>query len=796
MGKPLDIKPEILSQLAQLTSKAYPQETNINSIQPQMEGGIPFKNVLIPEEIPTNNTQLASNLYPNQTPDLPSQLQPQTLYNNLRNEGAYSADFLSNPLPKNHITPAAQGFIENVNYSAFTNQQIMGLQMSLDPMNQLQMGLMAPNINISQIQPIVQPMPMNPTPISGPNPSNLLHENYATGIQGLNQGLAPSHIHPVSKTPEPGSNILGEKSSGNQAMQNLNMLSDDIDATNVPEEAQNRLTFLLNNLEVNKMDERLGEFRTLLENDATQKWFSKILVYKRAAQENINLSTMLMNYSALMNKLNKKSLFTQVTKDTYACIHRYLNMPLAQSDKVNQRKNVLKNLGIWLGQLTLKREKPIVLKYLNLKNLLLEACQNNKLQLVLPLVCKILEQSKETVVFKAKNPWLSVILGLLCEIKSLTDIKTSTCFEIQVLFHNLGLEEVIIQPTDFLSPGKLNQKLYSMINQQKPPVQNPNPMPNVYPVVKPMQPFVQPVAVTKPVEFATSPPSNSVISNPAYGSTLTNTLISTQTTNYANNLKILQLPEYITIDDKNLNMFTESGINLKIIVAQAVEAAIKDIIPPVVSRSVTIALITTRQLALKDFSLEPDERKILRGTHLIVQNLSGSLALVTCREPLRVALCQYLKEYLTEQTSLDEESIDKIVQITSLDNLDLGCALIKKAVIEKALEDVNNDQIILDILKKRRIPREKGENYFDENYVRMTQFLPEALRPSVRGLTDDQLKIYEDFGTNPKKITQNNNQLYNSNNQNFANNQINNRNLANASKKEEENVEKKNEFDL
>jgi CCR4-NOT transcription complex subunit 1 len=32
---------------------------------------------------------------------------------------------------------------------------------------------------------------------------------------------------------------------------------------------------------------------------------------------------------------------------------------------------------------------------------------------------------------------------------------------------------------------------------------------------------------------------------------------------------------------------------------------------------------------------------------------------------------------------------EDIIQIASVDNLDLGCALIKKAVIEKALEDVN-----------------------------------------------------------------------------------------------------------
>ena len=76
-----------------------------------------------------------------------------------------------------------------------------------------------------------------------------------------------------------------------------------------------------------------------------------------------------------------------------------------------------------------------------------------------------------------------------------------------------------------------------------------------------------------------------------------------------NQLKIAQLPEYITINQKVLAPYITENLNLKMIVAQAVENAIKEIITPVISRSVTIALITTRELALKDFAFEPDEKK-------------------------------------------------------------------------------------------------------------------------------------------------------------------------------------------
>ena len=68
-----------------------------------------------------------------------------------------------------------------------------------------------------------------------------------------------------------------------------------------------------------------------------------------------------------------------------------------------------------------------------------------------------------------------------------------------------------------------------------------------------------------------------------------------------------------------------------------------------VDRSVTIALITTRELVLKDFAFDQNFNKILNAANLIVQNLAGSLALVTCREPLKMQLTTNLKKSLQNQ---------------------------------------------------------------------------------------------------------------------------------------------------
>lgn len=72
------------------------------------------------------------------------------------------------------------------------------------------------------------------------------------------------------------------------------------------------------------------------------------------------------------------------------------------------------------------------------------------------------------------------------------------------------------------------------------------------------------------------------------------------------------------------------------------------IILPVVERSVTIAGISTRELVMKDFVTDPSEDKIRKAGHLMAQKLAGSLALVTCKEPLRSNLPAHIRNCLVE----------------------------------------------------------------------------------------------------------------------------------------------------
>jgi CCR4-NOT transcription complex subunit 1 len=84
----------------------------------------------------------------------------------------------------------------------------------------------------------------------------------------------------------------------------------------------------------------------------------------------------------------------------------------------NERK-ILKDLGSWLGIVTLARNKPILMKDLELKELIIDSFQTGRASAIVPLVTKILDHSFKTKVFHQKNPWLLAILSLLHEIHNI-----------------------------------------------------------------------------------------------------------------------------------------------------------------------------------------------------------------------------------------------------------------------------------------------------------------------------------------------------------------------------------------
>ncbi len=293
-------------------------------------------------------------------------------------------------------------------------------------------------------------------------------------------------------------------------------------SSDIVEEWKNKVKFSLNNCSNSNIEEKSNEIRSYLTEEKLIQWFAKYIVYQRAPLE-ANFHSMYIN---LVSKIGKKEIFTIMIKETCSLLNKIIeyNQAFSTPERLylqGNDKNSFKNLGSWLGLLTIGRNKPIVIKDFDVKTIIVEGYESQKLDYILPLVCKILAHgSHPNSVFKPKNAWMNAILSLLSEVGQLPEIRikiTLKC-EIQLLLNHFGLKEEDIIPSKILS-GKKSQR-----KKEAPKVS----------------------------ENQELNGQNKILANESH-------------------LTINELPEYVTINPSTLNLIP----NLKSIVAGALDRAIK-----------------------------------------------------------------------------------------------------------------------------------------------------------------------------------------------------------------------------
>jgi len=344
------------------------------------------------------------------------------------------------------------------------------------------------------------------------------------------------------------------------------------------------------------------------------------------------------------------------------------------------------------------------------------------------------------------------LLGVFRSVYNVDGLKMNIKFEVEVLCKNLGtkLEDIP------LKDGELAKRIA--------PVKEKNPDFNIK-------------ASTK-ASVSSQGPSSNALSTPDAKNALSISLQddSTRTPTSSGGddeaTVIPNLAAYVTVNQSLNELLQQSAqqgtlasLNttaLKRAVPIAVDRAIREIIQPVVERSVTIACITTKEIVTKDFAMESDDNKMRKAGQLMVANLAGSLALVTCREPLRSSVSTHLRQLLTPNTSgsdgklteQEQNVIEQCVQICATDNLELGCMLIEKAATEKAVRDV--DEALSQQLSSRRKHRDQtGQPFYDMsifgNNQRYPAGLPDQLRPKPGGLRAEHFQLYDSFQRLPRQ---------------------------------------------
>ncbi|KAK0709555.1 CCR4-Not complex component, Not1-domain-containing protein [Lasiosphaeria miniovina] len=463
---------------------------------------------------------------------------------------------------------------------------------------------------------------------------------------------------------------------------------------NPSSDAQGKIQFVLNNLTDTTLQSMFKELREMLESKH-QQWFASHLVEERAKmQPNYHHV-----YLDLVKQFEDRALWGKVLRETYVSVSRMLNSELTLQNTTERTH--LKNLGGWLGLLTLARDKPIKQKNVAFKQLLIEAHDTKRLIVVIPFVCKVLIQGASSNIFRPPNPWLMEIIHLLIELYHNAELKLNLKFEIEVLCKGLSLDHKNIEPSGEILNRVPIEEVADSIGQES-------------------------------LDAFENLPLNRMPS--AANTLITHTLPS-----------IPDLGPGLTVPATEV----VSPVKLREIILGSLTAALEDIIQPVVDRSVTIAAISTQQMIHKDFATEPDENRVRNAAINMVKSTAGNLALVTSKEPLRANFTNHLRNFSSD---LPQGLPEGIIMLCVNSNLDLASDVIEKSAQERAVPEI--EEMIENEMEARRRHRLQRPNdpFIDPTLSRWAMTIPHPfkLNPNINGLNAEQMAIYDDFARQPR----------------------------------------------
>ncbi|XP_056008647.1 CCR4-NOT transcription complex subunit 1-like isoform X3 [Ostrea edulis] len=504
-----------------------------------------------------------------------------------------------------------------------------------------------------------------------------------------------------------------------------------------PETVQDKVFFIFNNLSLANMVQKAEEFKKEVTEEYLP-WAAQYLVMKRASIEP-NFHTLYANF---VDALNLSKLATMVTKETFRNIR-----VLLRSDKGDANfsdRTLLKNLGHWLGMLTLAKNKPILQIDIDLKGLLYEAYHKSSRELlyVVPFTAKVVESCAKSKVFKPPNPWTVAIMNALAELHQEPDLKLNLKFEIEVLCKTLNINLGDLKPGNYLKDTLRLQTHEPQLSSVKPVMQpapiTPQPEPSLILTAS------TPTVTTTTVTTAATVPTTSTPNLPprpqfAYEDINTN--------NFATLANQIHMSGQVAL--------LQTYPNLKQLVKMAVEKSVQELMPPVVERTNKITLTTCEQIIKKDFALDPEETRMRAAAHHMIRNMTSALALITSREPLYHSISTNLKTAFMSALRLtaeaastqEKDAIEQAATVLATDNAELACVFIQKTAVERAIPEM--DKRLATEYELRKHARNEGRRYCDPGVLTyQAERMPEQIRLKVGGVTPAQISVYEEFAHN------------------------------------------------
>lgn len=534
--------------------------------------------------------------------------------------------------------------------------------------------------------------------------------------------------------------------------QSLNVQDDRITdaAAQPPEQTRDQLLFFVNNLTAENLAKKLPDVKAALE-ERYYLWFARYLVVDRAKSEPNNHEL----YSTFISAFGDGDFTDIVLGVALSEVDRMLS---SAKDSASDR-TLLKNMGSWIGRLTLANDKPLRRDQVALKFLLVEGFDFKTLPLVIPFVCKILDQAQYSAILRPPNPWILGVMKVLVELYSCADLKLNLKFEIEVLLNSFGMKIDDLEPATLVRSHNpdpaalaemfgrkmgatgLSKDLARMSLEAKKLEQQQMRHMMAHEGKLPGHAGVGglggngpaglgpggngPNNLSAPTGLGPTGPGPAGL-GPAPGQAQGQSQLDTSFSNLVGN-----------------TIFTQSP-NLRRAFQASLSRSVRECAVPILSRVSEAVLTTTEALVAKDFATEGNAATMRKAYQVLAQQLCHSMVVCSGRNILSETIESTMLQLLGNQaTAVDFPMNELAVAIQS--NVHLCVEIVDKIAAGNISELIDERMLRYLVAREQHGPREP---YRDEGSSEYALGLPPPLGLRREGLAPGQLKIYDSFGNN------------------------------------------------
>ena len=496
------------------------------------------------------------------------------------------------------------------------------------------------------------------------------------------------------------------------SFENISKINTSENQNQISEEIINKIKFIFGTPNKSNLQDKLKDLKSIFKEEKIIKWFSQYFVNFLITTENI---PNFPKYYEIFDQLKNKELHKEIIKATIKSVIKNASNNYDTINSENKSKETLKNLGMWLGEYKISKERPILAKDLDFKTLIMKACENGKLHLVIPFICSVFKYAFNSKVFKVTNPWINSILDLLAELNANSVVEQIVKEEIKTLFKILKADINSWPKTKELEKChiKVNSNFYGDIDKDI---------------------FYKKISVLDD-----------------YINNLLGIFNSDQNIYIRNSRKSSSNNN----SNSDSNLYSQNDV-IKIL-AEVMSNCIHEIIPDIIDKNVNTSIGAAISLVNKDFMYEKNEYKYISALENTMKMLAMSLSTINSKELLKKNIDTQFNKTLNMK-NLTKTTIEKIKMQPNPEFLSIGIEYIQNFINKEALKKLYENSQVKEVLEKRRQNNINNNNsnnisnniFLDNRHLtefkKIKNILPDKLLPNENCISEEELKIYDKFG--------------------------------------------------